>query len=400
MIKNRILYVIIVAYSALLAILYNVYTMFLVFLAIAGLPIAIFVLLIAVRNKVSVEITPELLVVNRGNKMILSVLVKNQSILPIGYIEIVITAKNQFAKQISKRRLQCFVNGKSQQLLSVDFSSSHCGNIEITCNNIRLYDYLRIFSLKKAVKQSFVISVLPEIYEIESEIKTNPLAAVSDSDVFSKVKSGDDSSEVFGLREYQYGDKLHRIHWKLSSKKDQLMVKEYSLPISCAVNILVEFCFGGKEKEKLSIMDGLLETTFSLSYALVQSECLHYISWYDKSADEFRQADITCEEDIFMAMEEMYDVRFYTEKEKAIQLFEVFCNREKLTDLYYVGTEVSPDQTERLREACQGSELHVLRIETEGAKEKLMKEYMEELPIHFTSFALTNLKSGLEAYEL
>ena len=38
-------------------------------------------------------------------------------------------------------------------------------------------------------------------------------------------KKGYDFSEVTGIREYIPGDKLQNIHWKLSAKKDILMVR-------------------------------------------------------------------------------------------------------------------------------------------------------------------------------
>ena len=53
----------------------------------------------------------------------------------------------------------------------------------------------------------------------------------ADSDRFSTYKKGDDPSEIFDIREYADGDKIQRIHWKLSSKTGDLMVKEGSLPL-------------------------------------------------------------------------------------------------------------------------------------------------------------------------
>ena len=37
-----------------------------------------------------------------------------------------------------------------------------------------------------------------------------------ESDSYSTIKGGDDPSEVFAIREYREGDRLQRIHWKLS----------------------------------------------------------------------------------------------------------------------------------------------------------------------------------------
>ena len=40
---------------------------------------------------------------------------------------------------------------------------------------------------------------------------------------------GYDPSELFDVREFQNGDRLQSVHWKLSARTDELMVKELSL---------------------------------------------------------------------------------------------------------------------------------------------------------------------------
>lgn len=64
----------------------------------------------------------------------------------------------------------------------------------------------------------------------------------ADSDRFSTYKKGDDPSEIFDIREYADGDKIQRIHWKLSSKTGDLMVKEGSLPLMKEIHIFIDLC--------------------------------------------------------------------------------------------------------------------------------------------------------------
>lgn len=51
-------------------------------------------------------------------------------------------------------------------------------------------------------------------------------------DIYDGKKSGTDVSEVFGLREYREGDTLQSIHWKLSGKMHQLIVREFGRPVN------------------------------------------------------------------------------------------------------------------------------------------------------------------------
>ena len=68
----------------------------------------------------------------------------------------------------------------------------------------------------------------------------------TDSDTSSKTKSGEDVSEVFGLREYRPGDRWQKVHWKMTARQEHIWVKEYSLPIGASVVLAAEN--GRKEK--------------------------------------------------------------------------------------------------------------------------------------------------------
>ncbi len=61
-----------------------------------------------------------------------------------------------------------------------------------------------------------------------------------DSDEYSMRKAGYDPSETFAIREYQPGDRIRQIHWKLTEKFDSLMVRDYGLPIQNTVLLLLE----------------------------------------------------------------------------------------------------------------------------------------------------------------
>ena len=68
-----------------------------------------------------------------------------------------------------------------------------------------------------------------------------------EGDKYSPHKPGDDPTELFGLRPYREGDRLSRIHWKLSQKTGQTLVKELGLPVSERVLFLLDLTGPGEE---------------------------------------------------------------------------------------------------------------------------------------------------------
>lgn len=71
-----------------------------------------------------------------------------------------------------------------------------------------------------------------------------------EADVYDDFHPGDDPSEIFGVREFRAGDKMQSIHWKLSAKSDDLLVRENSQPKACPLVFLLEPPHMKKEMEK------------------------------------------------------------------------------------------------------------------------------------------------------
>ena len=59
-----------------------------------------------------------------------------------------------------------------------------------------------------------------------------PQKGFGDADVYDDFRPGNDSSEIFDVREFRDGDKIQSIHWKLSAKMQELVVREDSQPLS------------------------------------------------------------------------------------------------------------------------------------------------------------------------
>lgn len=43
---------------------------------------------------------------------------------------------------------------------------------------------------------------------------------------YSGSRPGDDPGETYDIREYRSGDSIRQIHWKLSGKLDDIMIRE------------------------------------------------------------------------------------------------------------------------------------------------------------------------------
>lgn len=153
------------------------------------------------------------------------------------------------------------------------------GGYEYRLRRVRVYDWTGWFYLTKPVNRSATTHLLPQVHELPLQISGAVKNFLGESEIYDDLRGGTDNSEVFQIREYVPGDRLQNIHWKLSAKSDDLMVREHSLPKGCGIVLLLGS--KGIEKSRPAQRDRFLQIAASVSFALVDAGCPHIVSWYD-----------------------------------------------------------------------------------------------------------------------
>ena len=85
--------------------------------------------------------------------------------------------------------------------------------------------------------------------------------------------------EDYDLREYRPGDPLRSVHWKLSSKWDQLIVKERAEAVT-PLPLLTLDRFGSPGE-----LDALLDRAAGMSRALLDAQQPHALLWLDGAGE-------------------------------------------------------------------------------------------------------------------
>lgn len=152
-----------------------------------------------------------------------------------------------------------------------------------------------------------------------------------DSDIYDDLRPGYDPSELFDVREFQNGDRLQSVHWKLSARTDELMVKENSLPKACAVAIVADL--RGIKKGRQA--DAFMKLLVSLSFSLMDQKCSHYVAWYDTAINDIVRARVDDEEGFYIFLNSFLKIKPDT-KNDALFLYEEKYRAEKLVCLLSV----------------------------------------------------------------
>lgn len=273
----RIFYFFMLAFSVAFHILYQGDLSFVLLMFMLALPFIMLAILIITALMTDVSAYFEQLSAQRGSSSVLKVTVRNRSVFPVTccIVEIIYKSRIPFDPITANRyRLCAAIGGRASETFVFNISAVHCGTAEIYIKKILLRDYLEIFSIPIKTSASGKSISLPVIYPIQSTVESAPVST-DESTAFSPYKPGDDPSEIFALREYREGDSNNRIHWKLSSRSDDFIVKELSLPVGCKILIVADFCGCKKAME----IDGILDAAFSVSDFLAEYGTAHSFAY-------------------------------------------------------------------------------------------------------------------------
>lgn len=304
MILTKILFLVLIIICVLFYILYLGNFALVLLIVVVTLPLIMYITTNIAKKNITADFAVKDKTVAKNTSFPIQLVVTNNSIFPIGKAEAHIEYYNIFNDEVSAFDLYLPIQPKNSQRITFQLQSEFCGTIRVTASYLNVFDPLRIFRFRSAQNVSTELLVLPECHDISGIVHYTDRIN-EDSDVFSEYHPGDDPSEVFDLREYNPGDKLNRIHWKLSSKKDDFIVKEYSLPIDVPCTLFLDLMSYSDKFLSLAILDSLIDTFMSVSQFLIDNERGHSVVFFDTSKNMFTEHHINSTSDISIAVKSL-----------------------------------------------------------------------------------------------
>lgn len=281
-----------------------------------------FFLLEYLRRKIEISLETLIPIAEKGQEIPIGILVRNLSIFPSVHVKAVIQVENSFTGE--RKVVQCEQNIRRErtQRMEIVLKANDCGNVAISLKKCCVYDFLLLLRRTWKGREVQYVGILPECHLLPVEVtrKTREFI-VDDSLEYSDRESGDDPSEIYQIREYREKDALHDIHWKLSAKADDLLVKEHGRPLGCVVLIWLDLQIA--EKGKKQIPPTFLEAVASLAMSLLEEECVHMVAWYESENQRIQKKRVSKEEHIYELLNRLLYLKPY-EKEIAEEYEDAF----------------------------------------------------------------------------
>lgn len=167
---------------------------------------------------------------------------------------------------------------RSKKKYEILFTPVSCGEEHIVTKEIVCYDVFGITSVRLTPMTEQVVVVVPKSVPIRLTSEAS-LHGRREGEQYDYRKKGMDTSEVFDLREYQPGDDVRFIHWKLSGKLDHLLVKEPAYSSHYDTIVLFDGALGmGEKLWEEHVVSGALEFAIAFSDHLLEISRAHCVA--------------------------------------------------------------------------------------------------------------------------
>lgn len=311
--KNRIIYLLIIISTICVCIFFDTGAVrFLLAFEIGLIPVLILISFILSRY-IKVQIEVPYYHVRKNNIFKINVHLSNSGILPVSLINVRLVCINEFTGKELKFSEQGMIDGKGNTTIEFMLESGYLGRFTIKGDSIYVSDYLGVFSWKIKLKNiSDEFMVLPQfkrIYIGGDGVTKNK----HEWEQYSHTISGEDTSEVFDVHEYRPGDTLQKMHWKLSAKVDEYMVKEYSMPIENMVLVFLDLYYEDTGAFTQDEQDRFLEELAALSWSMMELKLSHAVIWYSENDNTVSVSVVEYENDVYKMIESVCNDKIYEE---------------------------------------------------------------------------------------
>lgn len=239
-----------------------------------------------------------------------------------------IQVANLFYGTSRTHELRAPLRAKQGQTLTYPVTVNQSGRIEFRVMQLTLEDFFGFAAFQKSFSENFIVFVLPNQ---NSKVLADLNAYMEGmTEVEESSKKGSDFSEVQDVREYQPGDRLQNIHWKLSVKKDVLMVKERVSMSSRQMFLMLELHDNGGD-----LLEEILDCTYGMCRFLIQNQVPLSICWWSQNTQELMVWRVDYADMLEEGFRMMFFESLYQEQTLGREMFEA--GRGSETQFLWIG---------------------------------------------------------------
>ncbi len=347
------------------------------------LPLLQHLLLFPVAKKLRLGWSSTQRIYETGEAIPVKLWIQNPAILPVLYLHLVLEIQNGLTGEKENREISVMVPAKGMIQVPLAVSSQYCGKMTVRIAGVRLWDYFHLFSKKKKLTRDYKseVLVIPALTEVPMEISSLVKGFLADCDRYDPHEKGADPSEVFQIREYQPGDRMQQVHWKLSAARDSLLVKELSKPMVYPVILFLDM-----DRNHPRLLQQAVTDALSLLGTLLQKNCPACLICRQQNGT-LQKLSAASEEELLPCMEAVYSGMGAGKGTSMLAEYEEQAPGERYAHLYYVTSHMEELTAEFLLDTPLAAKKTLLWVENKRNRSEHIVDILQQSEIELAAEA-------------
>lgn len=217
----------------------------------------------------------------RGNSIELPIVLKNESRLPILRARPRVYVKSPYGEVEREVLAIAMVDAKSDDRMNVNVQLGHMGVYTAGLQGVMLHDPLMVFQAYKHIEEEAQLTSLPRDVQV-GVVEFSDMAVHESHAPIRTVIS--DNVDYAGTREYEYGDPMKSVHWKLSARTGDLYTRIFEASVNTKLSVVMDFHAPEYEADdQLSCSDAIVEMALAVMRQAVRRRIEAKLCYVDKN---------------------------------------------------------------------------------------------------------------------
>lgn len=207
---------------------------------------------------------------SKGEEFELWIYVRGRSPIPYAPVELQCNLPDRDSGLFSIKRIYAAVPPFGRCRVSVTAMHCYRGSYIAEINRLSVFDPLRIIRISRRISSEATLVFLPRridlgelASEAHSENSANPAPLLKG-----------EREEFSHVRDYRPGDIMQLVHWKLTAKQDELMIKQYDEETERKTYILCDYSFDSADSGvSMKQADAVIEAAIAFTLSAVKTGC-------------------------------------------------------------------------------------------------------------------------------
>jgi len=268
--RNRVLYGLLLGSVTIAAIAYGDPFMFMTLYALVSMPVISLIFALFTLYGLGITQKAEKSIVTKGDSNRYFITFRNRTPAGFGAVKCYFVGEH-FAIQTDAEAKTIDVRPfMSPFSITINFMIKYRGRYQLGLDSLEVVDFLRLFRLRRKLSTRLNILAYPQLTSLEYLGVAMHLMSKAPANI---SLAQEDNTEITDVRHYLPSDPIKKVHWKLTAKRGEWIVKNYQ---SSALNTMTVMLDSNKillpYKTSVMLEDKMIEYAVSVVQYCLRSQ--------------------------------------------------------------------------------------------------------------------------------